>query len=80
MYDSQFLENFGKTAMLFLHFLMVASALFSFPRSNEFFHSLEDFVHPSHVFIDEMMRMNFEEPMISLVLFCSPMASFDSLG
>ena len=40
-------ENSIKRDIFFLHFLVVAAALLSFPRANEVCHNFEDFIHPS---------------------------------
>ena len=48
-------DDGNKVAMLYLHLLVVAAALFGLPRSYEDLHSFEDFVHATHVAIHEML-------------------------
>lgn len=55
---------------------MVASTLLGLPGSHEDSHRLEYFVHPSHMLIQEVMVVNFQEPMIPLVLLKSPVPEF----
>ena len=62
--------------IFFLHFLVVASALLGLPRSDEDRHRLEYFVHPPHMLIQEVVVVNFQEPMIPLVLLKSPVPEF----
>ena len=76
---SELFEYFDETAVLFLHFLMVTSALFCLAWIHEFFHRLEDFVHPPHVLVDKMSGVHFEEPVISFVLLKVPMPFLSSL-
>lgn len=71
---SQIENNVRKGVILFLHLLVMASALFSFPGANEKCHSFEDFVQPSHFLADKMIAVNLQKPMISLVLLCGPVA------
>ena len=65
--------------MLFLHLLMVASALLGFSGLNELFHSLEYFVHSPHVLVQEVLTVDFEEPVISLIFLVIPMTSLETL-
>lgn len=51
----QFFDYFEETAMLFLHLLMVASALFCLSSGDKLFHRFEDLVHPPHMFVEEML-------------------------
>ena len=55
---SQIGDDSGKIDIFFLHFLMMASALFGLSGSYKQFHSLENLIHASHVSIDEMCEMN----------------------
>lgn len=66
--------------MLFLHLLMMASALLCFSGADKFFHSLEDLVRPPQVLIEEMLTIEFKKPMISLVLISGPMAFLNPLS
>jgi len=77
---SEFFKYFHETAMLFLHFLMVASALFCLACIHKFFHCLEDFIHPAHVFVDKMGGVHLEEPVISFVLLKVPMPFLSALS
>jgi hypothetical protein len=70
---SKITDNGDKVVIFFLHFLMVASALFCLTSANEGFHCLEDLIHASHMTIDEMFIVDLQEPMIFLVLLQEPM-------
>ena len=48
-------DDGDKVAMLYLHLLVVAAALLGLPCSYEDLHSFEDFVHATHVTIDEVL-------------------------
>lgn len=71
--ESEVFDNFIEGLMFFLHFLMMTSALFCFPRANEFGHGFEDFIHASELFHDEMFAVSLQEPMIFFVFFLEPM-------
>ena len=77
---SKHFENIQEAAILFLHFLVMASALFSFTRNDKSFHSFEDLVHSSHMLIDKVVGVDLEEPMISFVFFKIPMSSLHAFG
>lgn len=66
--------------MFFLHFLVMASALLSLSCLNKLFHSFEYFIHASHMFLKEVLAVNFQEPVISLILLVIPMSSLETLG
>ena len=55
---------------------MMASALLGLPCADKICHCFEDLVHASHVFVQEMMVVNLEEPVISFILVQSPMTEF----
>jgi len=77
---SESFQNVGETAVFFLHLLMVAPALLSFPSLNEFFHGLENLVHSPHMFVKEVLTVDLKEPVISLILLVIPMTSLETLG
>ena len=54
---------------------MVTSALLCFSRADEFLHSLEDSVSPSHVFVEEVVGVELEEPVVFLVFIKVPVSS-----
>jgi hypothetical protein len=76
---SESFQNVGETAVFFLHFLVVASALLGFSGLNELFHSFEYFVHSPHVLVQEVLTVDFEEPVISLIFLVIPMTSLETL-
>ena len=53
---------------------MVAPALLSFSGAYEQGHSLKYFVHAPHVFVQEVVVMDLQEPVIPLVLIQGPVA------
>ena len=61
-----------ESTMLLLHLLVMTSALFGLSSFNESFHDGEDFVHSSEVFVEEMVGMNFQEPMVSFIFLEPP--------
>jgi len=65
-------ENVGEVDVFFLHLLVVASALFCLPGSDKKFHSLEYFVSPTHMTVDKVLVVNFQEPVIPLVFLGEP--------
>ena len=71
---SEVYENVGEVDVLFLHLLMMASALFGLPRTNKYLHCLENLIGSSHVTVDEVLVVNFQEPVILLVFFRHPMS------
>lgn len=58
MQASQVSDDGGKVEIFFLHFLVVAAALFGLAGADKELHGLEDLVHASHVAVDEMGIMN----------------------
>lgn len=77
---SESLQNVGETAVLLLHLLMVAPALLGLSGLDELFHGLEYLVHPPHVLVQEVLAVDFEEPVISLIFLVVPMAPLETLG
>lgn len=71
---AQIEKNLGDGLIFFLHFLVVASTLFGLPGAHEDSHGLEYFVHSPHMFIQKMVVVNLQEPMIPFVLLKSPMS------
>lgn len=60
--------------MFFLHFLVVASALFCFTGPYEFGHEGKDAIHSAHGSVHEVAEMNFKKPVVTFVLFDVPVA------
>ena len=60
-------NDLGEGMVLFLHFLMMTPALFSFSRANEQRHRFENFIQSPHLLVDEVIMMNLQKPMILLV-------------
>lgn len=69
---SQVQQNFDKDLMLFLHFLVMASALLCFSTTHEFCHTCEYAVHSSQATVHEVGVVNLEKPVVSLVLLHCP--------
>ena len=65
-------ENVGEVDVFFLHLLVVAPALLCLAGADEKLHGLEYFVGPAHVAVDEVLVVDFEEPVIPLVLLEEP--------
>lgn len=59
---------------------MVAAALLSLSRANEYFHGFKDLIGSSQVFVQEMIGVDLEEPVISFVLVQVPVPLLLSLG
>ena len=68
----QMLQYFKESVEFFLHFLVMASALFGLSGFYEIGHGFEDFVGSSEVLIDEMLAVYFQEPMVEFILFVGP--------
>lgn len=68
MLHSEIDDNCDEAMILFFHFLMVASTLFSLPCSDKGFHCFENLIHASHMPINKVLVMDFQEPMIFFVL------------
>jgi hypothetical protein len=58
---------------------MMTATLFCLPRGDELLHSLEDFIHPSQLLVEEVLTVELQEPVVSLILIYAPMASLDTL-
>lgn len=51
---------------------MMAAALLGLTRPNEVSHRLKYFVHPAQVPVDEVVAVDFEEPVIPFILVLHP--------
>ncbi len=60
--------------MLFLHLLVVASALLCFAGTYESGHEGEDAIHSAHGSVHEVAEMNFKKPVVTFVLFNVPVS------
>ena len=69
-------KDLSNSVIFFLHFLMMAATLLGLSGADKNRHRFEYFVHSSHVLIQEVMIVNFQEPMIPPVLFNSPVPEF----
>jgi hypothetical protein len=58
---------------------MVAAALFRLPRADEYLHGLEDLIGPSEMFVEEVIGVDLEKPMVSFVLVHVPVSLLLSL-
>lgn len=47
---------------------MMTATLFCLPRGDELLHGLEDFVHPSQLLVEEVLTVELQEPVVSLIL------------
>lgn len=52
---------------------MMAAALFGLTGPNEVSHSLKYFVHPAQVPVDEVVAVDFQEPVIPFIFVLHPM-------
>ena len=52
---------------------MMATTLLCCTSADEFFHRLEDPIHPAEVLIEEVVEVDLQEPMISLMFIGLPM-------
>lgn len=73
VFQSQFEKNLVKGTILFLHFLVMASTLLCLSSSNEVCHGLEYLISSSKMLKNEVPIVNFEKPVIQLVLSMRPM-------
>ena len=56
---SEVQKNIWECVVLFLHFLVMAPALFSFPTADKSSHCLEDFIKSPHFLTDKVVMVNF---------------------
>jgi hypothetical protein len=74
------LEDARETSIFFLHFLVMTPALFGLSGLHELLHCFEDLVHPSEVLVEEVLVVELEEPVISLVFICIPVSFLHARG
>ena len=75
----QFEQYLVEGMILFLHFLMMAAALFGLPAADERSHIFKDLIGPPEMLEDEVPTVYLQEPMISLIFLGSPMPFLDIL-
>lgn len=71
---SQVQQNISERLVLFLHLLMMASALLCFSCTNKFWHAGKYSVHSPHRSVEEVTVVGLQKPMVSFVLCKRPMA------
>jgi hypothetical protein len=74
---SQVEQDRLKVFMFLFHFLVVAPALLSLSCTQEGLHYFEDLVCTPHVFVKEVLVVDFEEPVVLFVLLVGPVSLFD---
>lgn len=62
-------KNLWEYLVFFLHFLVMTSALLCFSSTYKFGHAGKDAVHAAQTAVHEVGMVDFEEPMVPLVLF-----------
>lgn len=72
VFEPEFGEYAVEGEVLLLHFLVVAAALLGLTGADEVGHALEDLVGPAKVLEDEVAVVDFEEPVVELVLLGAP--------
>ena len=77
---AQFGKDIVKAMVLFLHLLVVASALFGLTRSDEARHAFEDLVRSAQFLDHEVPAVQLQKPVVKLVLFAAPMPLLHVLG
>lgn len=78
VFQSQSEKNLIKSTILFLHFLMMAPTLLCLSSTNKVRHGLEYLISSPQVPKNEMSTVNFEKPMVQLVLLLRPMTFVDA--
>lgn len=73
-------EDLVEGVVLLLHLLVVAAALLGLPGLDEVGHALEYFVGPAEVLVHEVLVVQFEEPVVELVLLGGPVPLLNVLG
>jgi len=71
---AQFGKDIVKAMVLFLHLLVVASALFGLTRSDEARHAGEDLVGSAQFLDHEVPAVQLQKPVVELVLFVAPVS------
>ena len=65
--------------ILFLHFLVMTSALFCLSSLYKVGHALENFIGPSQVLQHKVLIVQLQKPMIQLILLLSPVSLLNIL-
>lgn len=73
---SQTHENLREMFILFFHFLMMWSTLFSLSCFYEGCHGFEDSISSSEMLVKKVLMMELKEPMVSFVFIWRPMTAF----
>ena len=69
---SQISNYFVECVVFLLHFLMMTPTLLSFSGANKHSHSFEDLVESPKVLLNEMLVVDFQEPVIPLIFNHQP--------
>lgn len=70
---TQIFYYFIECVVFLLHFLMMAAALLSLPGPYKICHRFKYFVHSPQMFMNKMLIVHFQKPVISFILLRQPM-------
>jgi len=75
--ESEVFDYTWESQMLFLHFLVVATALFGLSCADESLHNFENFVHSAHLAVYIVLIMCLQKPVVLQIFLKLPVASID---